>query len=325
MADDRLNVAFKVTWVYGEDGPWTSPCTPEGRVTNIRNDRKVWCNQAKCPCSDLLDTDARLPRDSRPCYDYRGPLEYWFASGVYHQGPKQGQGIPMLQTGVGKFAFLTSRRYGTPEADRIIIASFVIDQFGDIPDLGEYAVASSQDSPYSLGVPFERLDQAPRFWDYRDADASPDWRTGLFRYVSDDEARAMREAIAAVCDDIDPGVWQGIAPERGNAYREGGVSTHLASYYERNPRLRSEAIRVHGTRCQACEVDLGEVYGDRGAGFIEVHHLRAVASYEGEVLVDPATDMAVLCPNCHRIVHRRRNDPLSLDELRRLVVTHQVH
>lgn len=29
---EMMNVAFKVTWVYGEDGPWTMPCTPEGRL-----------------------------------------------------------------------------------------------------------------------------------------------------------------------------------------------------------------------------------------------------------------------------------------------------
>jgi len=35
------NVALNVTWVYGKDGPFTSPCTPQGREVNIRS-RRVW-------------------------------------------------------------------------------------------------------------------------------------------------------------------------------------------------------------------------------------------------------------------------------------------
>jgi hypothetical protein len=40
MPEELQNVAFKVTWVYGEDGPWTTPCTPEGRRISIRREGK---------------------------------------------------------------------------------------------------------------------------------------------------------------------------------------------------------------------------------------------------------------------------------------------
>ena len=35
--------------------------------------------------------------------------------------------------------------------------------------------------------------------------------------------------------------------------------------------------------------------------------------------VDPATDLAVVCSNCHRIIHRRAKRPLTVTDLRRMI------
>jgi hypothetical protein len=99
-------------------------------------------------------------------------------------------------------------------------------------------------------------------------------------------------------------------------YVEGQRTKRLVSYYERNAGLRSRAVAVHGTRCQVCGMSFDEQYGDLGEGFIEVHHLKPVSSYKVKVRVDPNTDMAVVCPNCHRMLHRQANKPLSIEELR---------
>ena len=79
------------------------------------------------------------------------------------------------------------------------------------------------------------------------------------------------------------------------------------------------AKRHHGSRCQACDVDLGERYGSIGQEYIEAHHLRPISTLEEGVLVryDAATDFAVLCPNCHRMIHRME-DPSNLYKLRAL-------
>lgn len=102
-------------------------------------------------------------------------------------------------------------------------------------------------------------------------------------------------------------------------YTEGKAHARLVNTHERNPRLRAEAIRIHGTRCQVCEFSFAEFYGELGKGFVEIHHLRPVAGYEGEVRVDPAQDMAALCANCHRMIHRDPDHPLSIEELRDIV------
>ena len=49
---------------------------------------------------------------------------------------------------------------------------------------------------YSRKAPVDRFGDAPRFWDFRPG-SKPDWRTGLFRYIPDDEAEAMWEAVQA--------------------------------------------------------------------------------------------------------------------------------
>jgi len=89
--------------------------------------------------------------------------------------------------------------------------------------------------------------------------------------------------------------------------------------YERNPKLRSKAILLHGYKCKACGFDFQEKYGKRGSEFIEVHHLNPVSSHEKDTSVDPKTEMTVVCSNCHRMIHRKKDQTLSLDELRELI------
>ena len=89
---------------------------------------------------------------------------------------------------------------------------------------------------------------------------------------------------------------------------------------ERNPHAAKLAKKHHGVRCQACDLVMAERYGSPGEDFIEVHHLRPLATLrEGEaVKYDVASDFAVLCPNCHRMIHRMA-DPSDLEALREIL------
>jgi len=71
---------------------------------------------------------------------------------------------------------------------------------------------------------------------------------------------------------------------------------------ERNRTAAHYAKKFHGTRCQACDLDFGERYGEIGRGFIEAHHLRPIATLEEGIPVNygVAVVFAVLCSNCHR-------------------------
>lgn len=93
--------------------------------------------------------------------------------------------------------------------------------------------------------------------------------------------------------------------------------------YERNPKLRSKAIWHHGYKCKACGFDFEEKYGEHGSDFIEVHHLNPVSTHEKDTSVDPKTEMTVLCSNCHSMIHRKKDNVLSLDELREIIKQNQ--
>ncbi|MGE0060913.1 MAG: DUF3578 domain-containing protein [Xanthobacteraceae bacterium] len=87
---------------------------------------------------------------------------------------------------------------------------------------------------------------------------------------------------------------------------------------ERNRTAAKNAKKFHGTVCQACELDFAKRYGAIGEGFIETHHLKPISKLEEGVPVqyDVAADFAVLCANCHRMIHRT-DDPSDLVAFRK--------
>lgn len=77
---------------------------------------------------------------------------------------------------------------------------------------------------------------------------------------------------------------------------------------ERNARLARDAKKHHGYTCQACDFNFRTFYGSIGEDFIEAHHLRSLWTMKGKKIeLDPRTDFVVLCPNCHRMIHRTDN------------------
>jgi len=101
--------------------------------------------------------------------------------------------------------------------------------------------------------------------------------------------------------------------------QEGRVLTRLHNYRERDRTIvkrKKESFRKqHGTLfCEACGFDFSTKYGERGANFIECHHTKPVS----ELIPGEKTklaDLALLCANCHRMVHAAR-PWWSIEELR---------
>jgi 5-methylcytosine-specific restriction protein A len=93
----------------------------------------------------------------------------------------------------------------------------------------------------------------------------------------------------------------------------------LHSRIERNPDAARTAKKHHGLRCQVCDISFAEKYGPLGEGFIEAHHLRPMALLEEgkPISYNVAADFAVLCANCHRMIHRTA-DPSDVAGLRAL-------
>lgn len=103
------------------------------------------------------------------------------------------------------------------------------------------------------------------------------------------------------------------------SYEEGAINKKYITSYERNPKLRRQAIAIHGETCLACEFNFRKFYGEHGAGYIHIHHLRPVSELGGAVSINPALDMIALCANCHAMVHRQKHKTLSLVELKNII------
>ena len=99
---------------------------------------------------------------------------------------------------------------------------------------------------------------------------------------------------------------------------EGGRKQRYSSYYERNPYYRKRALEIHGLSCMVCDFNFGDTFGVHGAGFCHVHHNKPLAE-TGPTKIDPKNDMSVLCPNCHAMLHRKRDTTLSVEELREII------
>jgi 5-methylcytosine-specific restriction protein A len=90
---------------------------------------------------------------------------------------------------------------------------------------------------------------------------------------------------------------------------------------ERDPKLRADKIsnvmaKTGCLECEVCDFDFERTYGERGAKYAEVHHV--VPLHVSGPTKSTTRDLAVLCANCHRMIHRGKRW-LSPDELRDLV------
>jgi len=94
------------------------------------------------------------------------------------------------------------------------------------------------------------------------------------------------------------------------------LRTHVDT--ERKLGNRQAILRLRRAKgaltCDGCGVDLAVEYGKEHETVLELHHLRPLA--RGVQKPKGTEDFALLCPTCHRVVHYRREDPLSIDVLR---------
>jgi len=111
--------------------------------------------------------------------------------------------------------------------------------------------------------------------------------------------------------------------ELGGLYPEGFPSYRLHKVIERNPQVIAEAkatfLRKHKRLyCEVCNFSFEQKYGARGSNFIEGHHTKLVSAMkEGDAT--SASDIALLCSNCHRMIHR--SPLLTVEALRQSLTT----
>ena len=123
-----------------------------------------------------------------------------------------------------------------------------------------------------------------------------------------EELQAAAEAIKASLSLDVPQV--NLEEEDVAEAEEGRLLTRVHLSRERNreivKRKKLEVIKKTGKlECEACAFDFQKVYGERGKGFAEVHHIKPLHT------LTPGSktrleDLSVLCSNCHRMIHAKR-------------------
>lgn len=135
----------------------------------------------------------------------------------------------------------------------------------------------------------------------------------------------MTEVAQRIRDGLTTGEFQDLSPaaEEDDDYSapEGRLLIRRHQSRERDKGLRKrkiDAVLRQGRRlaCEACGFDFEATYGPRGAGYIECHHVVPLhKAGEGRTKL---SDLALICANCHRMIHRRAPWPTP-GELRNLI------
>ena len=143
---------------------------------------------------------------------------------------------------------------------------------------------------------------------------SPMWKTSYRLALSGDKAFLQGWAIVEHTTDEDYGsdeeFSEGREFERRHKLRErnqAAVTAAKNSFREKHGKLF----------CQVCGFDFLDRYGELGRDFIEAHHTIPVSTFKGQIKTK-LSDIALVCANCHRMLHKRR-PWLEMKDLERLI------
>lgn len=175
---------------------------------------------------------------------------------------------------------------------------------GIVNKIHQLQTYAAGDEPYSIGLAVKRI-----ALQYRYDHAAVHTR-----------ARAIREALSAQLAVLSEDLPQQ-SDETDKTYQEGRARFTLHRRQERNQqlvhsKLSSTKARTGHLACEVCSFDFEATYGELGKGFAECHHLLPL-SVTGETETR-LNDLAVVCANCHRMLHRRSPDGRlpTLEQLR---------
>ena len=93
-------------------------------------------------------------------------------------------------------------------------------------------------------------------------------------------------------------------------FLEGKEKYRLHRLKERNSKLIEFAKHTYFKKyknldCQVCKFSFEETYGEIGKDYVEAHHIYPISQLTAETITK-IEDIAFVCSNCHRMLHRRR-------------------
>jgi hypothetical protein len=156
----------------------------------------------------------------------------------------------------------------------------------------------------------------------------PEWRHVVRTALTDLKKRG--QGIASGTSRKSWLIGVGSPPAHGpqpEEFAEGRELRVLHRKKERNPkavrRKKEKVLADHGRLlCEACEFDFEAVYGSLGEGFAECHHRVPLSELSAEHKTK-LSELAIVCANCHRMLHRSR-PMMSVEELRAVIQARRV-
>lgn len=97
------------------------------------------------------------------------------------------------------------------------------------------------------------------------------------------------------------------------------VSNHISYEGRITAKDKNRMKALLGYKCTACGADMSEIYGNIGHNYIELHHKIPYSKIkENETRTLTEKEFCVLCPNCHRMIHKLP-DAGDIDLLSRII------
>ena len=189
-------------------------------------------------------------------------------------------------------------RSGAREALRVRAADFLA-RLGELPSL--YIVGPidlNTESSVGLGAHYEQGSVCAKFYGRDDIPSDDKLEADLIEFIDLYFLLATKDLLPSS---------EALEDEEKDLGKEDLRALREHKRIERNQKLAARAKKVHGYVCQVCSFDFEERYGEIGKGYIEAHHLTPLSSLKGQkVFLDPKADFAVLCSNCHRMIHKSK-------------------
>lgn len=177
------------------------------------------------------------------------------------------------------------------------------------------------------GVRRKSVDIATRHPDYTGKPTNGNVLDGVVLWDFLDYPKQMQFAAALIRKGAQSGFPDGSLASFDDEFelsvKEGSLLARVHLSRERDKGLRTRKLAQFAKEnseltCEACGFNFEQVYGDRGKGYIECHHV--VPLHVSGVTKTRLRDLVLLCSNCHKIVHRK-SPWLTFAELRDLIVS----
>lgn len=117
-------------------------------------------------------------------------------------------------------------------------------------------------------------------------------------------------------------VWKSVRglPSTAVDKRMEGMLTESKSKF-RDPALRSAALAQADGRCAGCGKNYRRVARGKGEKCLVVHHKKQLKDID-QPQETRVSDLAVVCANCHMMIHANRDKALTIAQLQKLLLRH---